>query len=300
MDSTLQTPIAPAKKKKPKWRIPLYILGAVALLYGGTVGGTIAYFNLSFDLPIFINGLSMYPFLNADGEKYENGHYRKYVYNDGNAETGDIVDFGYAKSLSKLNAKTDLKRYDIIMTYYPSDYKTNTDGSLARDSSGHLTLLLGASPKIKRIIALPKEKLTYTVVSEEGEYANPIWGETLITSETYPNGEKLKPLYKISDYHIWDGKYNYPKTSYGWAAASALDNPSFSLQLNENEFVVAGDNRGYSSDSLSKRFAVTSEMIVGKVYFIAGRAKMVSSGGGNSIDAGYGFAFAPWSIRRIG
>jgi len=86
---------------------------------------------------------------------------------------------------------------------------------------------------IKRIIALPNEKISF--VNEE----------VIIINENHPNGKKLKE------------DYLPPETA-------TLGEKSFSL--GENEFFVLGDNRPQSSDS--RTFGPLSQKnIVGRVWF---------------------------------
>ena len=296
VDESLQTPLAPAKKKPRVLKVVVYVVSGLALAYAATCGGLLAYFNWGYDLPIFINGVSMYPYLNADAERLENGSYRPMNYLDGNSINGDKLDYGYAKSRDRISIAKEVKRYDIVTTYYPTDYQTYSDGSYKRDSAGKLMLFSGAAPKIKRVIALPSETVRYDIVKAgEDENSNPIWGKTTITSSAYPNGEVLKPLYTTKDYKIGSAGYSYPHLSYSWAQ----DASSFTLELKNNEYLVAGDNRGYSSDGLSKKFAVTEEMIQAKVYIIVGKAKMTVTASGNEIAADYSFIFTPWNYRRL-
>lgn len=296
----LDTPLSPAKKKKRRFlKFGAYIASGLVLAYSFVVAGSVIVFNAGYDLPIFINGASMFPYLNEDAGRLIDGKYYTYSYLDGSSNPGDIIDFGYAKSRDSISILKEVKRYDVVTTYYPSDYATNSDGTLKRDEQGKLILLANSAPKIKRVIGLPNETVSYRLVlpnEETSEFANPIWGETTIISKDKPQGEKLKPVYTVADYKIGDGVYDYPSSSYTWAKSSS----SFQLSLGADEYLVAGDNRGYSSDGLSKQFAVSEEMILGKVYYIVGKTKMISDGKKNTIDSNIGYAFSPWNFRRIG
>ena len=106
--------------------------------------------NRSYFSYIYVNGSSMNPTLRGGvgGEAvaphidFETGEY----------VPGDIVNFGTCDP--SIKAKKNIKRYDIVTTYYPGeDY----------DSSGKLRD--GAAYKIKRVIALPGE----TFKIEQGE-----------------------------------------------------------------------------------------------------------------------------------
>lgn len=94
---------------------------------------------------IFVSGSSMNPTLYGG-----QGGLAKAPYVDEHNEyhSGDYVNFGLVDPSEK--AKKNIKRYDIITTYYPSDYT----------SSG--ALIDNAAYKIKRVIALPGE--TFRIV----------------------------------------------------------------------------------------------------------------------------------------
>lgn len=298
MESQIQTPLAPAPKKKRRfWRIFTYVISGLALLLAGYIGGSIAYFNLAFDYPVFVNGASMYPFFNKDAERLEGRKYRPYSFDDGNSLDGDILDFGFAKSRNSIDVAKEVQRYNVVATYYPSDYRQYADGSFRRDANGKLILLENSHPKIKRVIGLPGESVTYRVLknqTEENENANLIWGETKVTKDG--KTEILKPLYTTADYNIGDKTYHYPYKDYSWASSTS----QFTLDLKADEYLVAGDNRGYSSDGISGRFAITAEMIQAKVYWIVGKTKMHVTAKGNEIDGNHAFVFSPWNFRRVG
>lgn len=287
IDSSLHSPVAPAEKKKRPWYVFLFygviIAATVVTVF---VGANLAYLNLSFGMPVFINGTSMYPYLNLDAERKTSNGYRPLRFDDGNSMDGDRVDYGYAKPKDRLNLQNDIHRYDVLVTYYPSDYSP----------SGELNKR--AALKIKRVIGLPGETLTYRIVKTsegESENANPIWGEVTVTSSEFPTGKTLTPLYKEADYRLEDRPYAYPESTYGWAAEG-----SFTITLGPKEYLVAGDNRGFSYDGIAGRFAISESMIEGKVYLIVGKGKMVVGSEGDSVDINYSYLFAPWAYRRIG
>lgn len=123
----------------------LYFLSIVAISITSSILMNRSYFSY-----IYVNGSSMNPTLKGGigGEaaaphiNHETGEY----------VPGDIVNFGTCDPSVK--AKQNIKRYDIVTTYYPNeDY----------DSSGKVRQ--GAAYKIKRVIALPGE----TFKIEQGE-----------------------------------------------------------------------------------------------------------------------------------
>ena len=286
IDSSLHSPVAPAEKKKRPWYVfAFYAVAGVAIVIGVLVGGNLAYLNLNYGLPVFINGTSMYPYLNSDAERLENGSYRPLRFDDGNSIDGDRIDYGYAKGKEKLDIAKDIKRFDVVVSYYPSDY----------DAQGNLNKR--AALKIKRVIGLPGETIHYRIVhvkEGESETANPIWGETTVTSSQYPDGMKLVPTYKTADYHLDGRYYSYPETVYSWAGEE-----SFTITLGPKEYLLAGDNRGYSHDGISGRFAVTEKMIEGKVFLIVGKCKLIADGKQDRIETDYSYLFAPWQYRRL-
>ena len=298
MEERIQTPLAPAKKRRKSVVLVCFsIVIGIAILIGLGVGGNLAYLNLTYDLPIFVNGASMYPYLNADAQRYDGYSYSNYTFLSGNARDKDIIDYGYGKTMERVQGEGGLKRYDTLVTYYPSDYEKDGLGNYLRGEDGKLVLTKNAAPKIKRVIGLPGETVTYRIVkAEEGEseFANPIWGETKVSKGG--EEETLRPLYNVADYQIGTAKYAYPATSYQWASSSS----TFTLELKEKEYLVAGDNRGYSSDGIAQRFAISEEMIVGKVFLMVGKCQMTVSSSGNTISPNYSYLFLPWTYRRIG
>ena len=95
---------------------------------------------------IFVSGSSMNPTLYGGQGGLAKG---PYVDETNEYHSGDYVNFGLVDKSSK--AKHNIKRYDIVTTYYPSDY--NSVGELYES----------AAYKIKRVIALPGE--TFRIVN---------------------------------------------------------------------------------------------------------------------------------------
>ena len=111
------------KKLKTILSITGYFLLAVALCF---TGGLV--FHSYYYQAIYVSGISMMPTLYGQTED----------------KNGAVVDFGIMDTHSI--ALNNLKRFDIISTYYAKDY----------DDSG--ALKINATKKIKRIIALPGEE----------------------------------------------------------------------------------------------------------------------------------------------
>ena len=300
MSEILDSPITPAeKKKKPAWLIALWALTGVALLLACTYGVNLLTLNVTYDLPFFVNGMSMYPTINAGGLRYSEEGYRLLSWDDNESRSGDIIDYGLGKSVGHGNWIDSLQRNDIVVTYYPRDYVKDSSGEYSRDAQGKLILKSGATPKIKRLIALPNEHFEYEIVRpEEGEsdISSPVYGKTKVGlpgQEAY-----LKPLYDLSYFGPTERSsgYTYPAYSYSWAKQSN----TYILDLGEDEYLAAGDNRGASSDCLSERFTITKEMIQGKAFLLVGSCEFSASSAGNTIKPNYGYTFTPWAYRRIG
>ena len=124
-------------KVKKAFSVVLSILFVIAMCVGGFV-----IFHSTYYKTFFVNGQSMYPTLNLNA-KDANGN--KVGYNGGNSDIGYRVDYGIMDPHS--SAIKGIKRGDIIVTYYPSDY----------DSTGKL--LDNAYTKIKRVVGFAGETI---------------------------------------------------------------------------------------------------------------------------------------------
>ena len=94
---------------------------------------------------IFVSGGSMNPTLMGG---HDDSAHAPYITGTGEYVKGDRVNFGKVDPSDK--AKKNIKRYDIVTTYFPDDYTSS--GELIED----------ADYKIKRVIALPGE--TFKIV----------------------------------------------------------------------------------------------------------------------------------------
>ena len=275
----------PPKKKKRWPKVLLNVLFVTVILVSSVITISAGYLNFTFNEPFFVNGMSMYPTLNKDGLRLENGQYRPLTWNDRGNGTGDIVDYGYAKTGTKGNWRATLTRYDVVVCYYPSDY---VNGQITQN----------ADPKIKRLIGLPGETVTFETVTRmpnatgyggkesiggneavdverySDDY-NTAWGKTTIVT---PSGEEfvLKPLYDESDFPALSSGQTYPSAG----IAGGVYRKTWTLK--ENQYIVMGDNRGGTFFSKDSREVgpITSEMIIGKAYLITGRRKLEITEGG--------------------
>ena len=118
-----------AMKNNKKLKATLSITGYLLLLIAVCVAGVFIFHSSYYEL-IYVSGSSMYPTLNGSDDE----------------ASGTVVDFGIVDAHQ--SAINHIERFDIISTYYPSDYKA--DG----------TLNAGAKKKIKRVIGMPGDTFT--------------------------------------------------------------------------------------------------------------------------------------------
>ena len=278
----LSAPQPPKKKKKKWYNIVIDSVLIVTFLLVVAVSTNVIYLSVAYNMPFFVNGMSMYPTLNKDATD-ANGNLLSWSRSSN--RPGDFVDYGYAKGEDKDNWRASLKRFDIVITYYPENYETMASGEYRRDSKGNLILKSNAKSKIKRLIGLPGETIKFDAVDYDSELFNRAWGRTTINYGK-PDAWVLKPLYTMADFPDYQGmSYTYPKTS------------APEVTLKENEYYVMGDNRGHSSDSRDTRVgAILGEMIVGKAYLVTGRRQLDEN---LSPKDSWDYIFTPWNYRRI-
>lgn len=277
LEGELSKPEPKKKKKWPRWveitvDIAMVTLVAMSLF----VATNIVFLRTNYNSSFYVNGMSMYPTLNAHTLD-EDGNERFWF--SGSSRPGQQVEYGYAKIGDKDNWRDSLQRYDVVVTYYPSDYYTNT--------AGEKVLLSTARSKIKRLIGFPGETVHFDPVEEDTEFYNRAWGKTTI-NPGQENEQILKPLYTMVDFPTINGRtYDYPTDSgtYGH------------ITLKENEYFVMGDNRGKNRSSDSRSIGpITGDMILGKAYLIVGKRTLDNQG--EPMDE-YSYAFSPWNYRRI-
>ena len=280
-EGELSSPNKPVKKKPKWWVIVIDAVVVATFLLAIAASAGVIYFSTAYDKPFFVNGMSMYPTLNCNAISSKG---TRLYWRSGENSVGDTVEYGYAKT----NYGT-LKRNDIVLTYYDSDYRHNADGSLMRDAEGKLILdttgYRTPKTKIKRIVGLPGETVQFVSVTEDTEFYNRAWGKTTINPGT-PEEQILKPLYTMADYVSPTGEdYDYPKRSFA------------PCTLGEKQYYVIGDNRNpdFSSDSRING-PILEEMIVAKACIIVGMRKLT----GQAATANpWEFIFTPWNFRSI-
>ena len=266
--ATLNGEAKPAKKKTKWWQIALDVLLISSFIVVSCIAVNVIYLSAAYSETFFVNGMSMYPTLNATAVRRTENGYRPLTWADGSNLDGDIVDYGYAKSGDKDNWLANLKRYDVIITYYKEDfvdpYATNP------------TLKKDVDPKVKRIIGMPGETIDFTATTINDDTGNVAWGKTLI------NGEPLKPLYGPDDFKPVNGR-TYEKVT----------TPTHShVVLGENEYYVMGDNRGgYHSDDSRQHGPIRSQWIYGKACIVVSKRELKRNG--SKFDA----SFRLWDVR---
>ncbi|HAS56234.1 MAG TPA: signal peptidase I [Firmicutes bacterium] len=254
----------PLKKKTKWWVVAIDIFFLLVFLLVIAVSSNVIYLTSAYGEPFFVSGASMYPTLNSEGFKYikEKDEYRPLTWNDIDNDDGDIVDYGWAKSKDKDNWRSDLHRYDIVITYYPKDYIDYSSNQLKSN----------ASLKIKRLIGFPGE----TVKFERDDAFNPVWGKTTIIK---PDGQEevLPNLYDVED---------FPDLPNGTKYLSRGITGARTLSLGEDEYFVMGDNRvGSHSEDSRTVGALKGNMLQGKAYVITGMRKLsvTIDGQGNKV-----------------
>ena len=266
------SPAAPHRKKW--WMILLDILLIVAFVITIAVSSNIIVLRIIYDEPFYVNGLSMYPTLNKDALFYmpDKEIYRPMAWNDGSNKVEDIVDYGWTKADDKGKWMEDLHRYDIVVTYYPSDAPGGT-------------LSPNADLKIKRLIGFPGETVTLEIDPE-----NPAWGKTTITNSE--GSFVLDNLYTMDDFPDLSDGSKYP----GLNAALCG-----TWVLGEDEYFVMGDNRAanYSRDSRNVG-PIPKNLLKGKAYVITGMRKLAENKDG-SFDPKFSIRYAklPWNYISL-
>ncbi|MCQ2742637.1 MAG: S26 family signal peptidase [Bacilli bacterium] len=314
------------KGKKPLWLRILATAGKVLLIgvFVVSIGlsAFLIYVRVAYPDPCFVNGMSMYPSLNSDG--YDSND-KPLTYHSRSQGAGCSVDYGYTdNSASSIAA---LKRFDIAVTYWPSDAINPIDFNTPLKEN----IQEGKDPKIKRVIGLPGEWVKLEKIIDEerkdpnspngrlyvkanetdewkyvpqpltrDDYDNPIRRQGFdikITSNRYPAMGTVRKG-KSGNEYVWQ---------LGKKGAPGKDG------IDADEYLLMGDNRAgpenslYSEDSRSitlsgEEFkdydgAVPSYYITGKLIKIIGRCKIgkASKDGPAGCSLQYETLKMPWN-----
>jgi signal peptidase I len=265
-NAELSGDLSPKKKKKKHWWTILIDVVLLCLLVSvAGVSANVIYLTANYGDAFFVDGVSMYPTLNSNAlKKGSDGNYSKVTWRSGEQVAGDLVDYGWARMGEK--GINDLKRFDVVITYYEKDLIDQSDGTYKVSEKGSL--------KIKRLIAFPGETVQIKPdKGADGKLTTP-WGTLLITG-TDGTTRMYPSYYHFSDYEDIDGKsyrdYVLEKNqTYG------------PVTLDEDSYFVMGDNRAdhYSDDSRDAKNKVTKRCLQGKAYLVTSLRELKSGDNG--------------------
>ena len=269
------------QKKNSKKPIGEYIFRtALVLLFTAVLSfsGQVIYDEVRY-APFVVDGESMYPTLNYDttvissnGEKYQDAAQSWTLGDFSDTSKAYVVDYCYMDSSKK--TLSNLERFDIVVTYYKTDYDSNSE---LKDS---------ASLKVKRVIGLPGETVKFTVdgslyIKEKGGTEFSYVEQPFLT---YENNKNSRPLVD----ETW-----YEK------AMKETTNKTLVTELGEDEYYVVGDNRrsGCSKDSRDTSIGpVEQSYLVGKAVTIAMKAKYVPGSNPKKMYLTYNM---PWNLEIL-
>ncbi len=289
------------KNRKPKRKLPLSlrivlkVLGVSLFSFLMGINGQIIY-NYGRYEKFYVNGESMYPTLNrftrvqdAKGRDVTDSY--NGIYN-----LGDFVRPGYSYTCdyglmdTGEEALRNLSRFDLVVTYYPSDMEFD-EGSQSyrpREKDG----VISAALKIKRIIGLP--------------------GETIKFDE---NGDLFVHKKEKDDFTYVDQPFLNPQEDWDeelcqWAleakkqtTQSVLHGTSSSpAVIGENEYFLVGDNRQRNGSKDSREVgSIPSYCFVGKAIAVTAKCRYSVSGDGLSSSETLllNSVLMPWDIRFL-
>ena len=233
----------------------LYLLLAVSIVITGCY-----IFYKKYYQPIVVDGSSMQPTLLGGGTSHVAGYNYRYHYGVADLHSPAI---------------NSLKRFDVVVTYYPNSWIPGGDDSY----------------KIKRVWGFPGETIslnydesdkffTFTV-SHAYDGINTTYKSSVITSiekefeiEHLENGERdIKKT--ITTFSVV--KWNVPSKSFNINAAGTKR--TFQKTLDKDEYFVMGDNWASSTDSYEKRTEsekLTRKYIQGRVLYISAYVSLVN------------------------
>lgn len=270
------------QKKTAKRPIGEYILRSLLVLVFTVVlsaSGQVIYDEIRYS-PFIVDGESMYPILNydtkvvtKDGDVYQDPANGWTLSDFSDPNKVYTVDYCYMDTHEK--TLKNLHRFDIVVTYYRTDY--NVDWKL----------LPNASLKVKRVIGLPGETVKF---DETGHLYIKGKGENEFTYVdqpflSYENNKEKRPL-------VTEEWYNsaMKQTTNGFETITTLG---------DDEYYVVGDNRRTGCSLDSRHYvvgAVKQSFLVGKAVTIAMKADYIP---GNEPRRLYNTYKMPWSLEIL-
>ena len=227
----------------------------------------------------YVNGASMYPLLNSSVTFIDTDGNR----HDGSALSswGDFTSPGeyhcdYGIMDQKNGFLSKIKRFDVVCSYYPSDY----------EGSGKLKA--NASLKIKRVLALPGESIKF---DEEGQIYIKGVGEDDYSPEPIPQDFYSESFLMENPDWIKD---TYEESSF-------KDEMLAGYEMGNDGYFLCGDNRLRSASNDSRaQGPIKAEYIVGKAIALVGKCRYnLSSDGSASIKANLASIIFPWEVNYI-
>lgn len=277
--SELENKPTEAPKKKTKllaiiWRAFLILIIIVSLC----VLAFTFYLRTNYPDNVFVNGMSMYPTLNRDAKSLVVDNQYETFYKEGDkydfnrtCKDGDLLDYGLLNS--KKETFDTLKRFDIVTTYFPSDYQ---DGALIENTS----------MKIKRVVAFPGETV-------ELRTDDTPMGVLLINGEVVEQPGNDLDRYNAPLKEAGINKEYLPSkddpNSVNWA-----NKP---VTLGEDEYYILGDNRYglYSRDSRSIG-PIKKDNIQARLALVVGVCRV--SDNGKNCNLQYSSLHWPWRFDK--
>ncbi len=202
---------------------------------------------------IFVSGSSMEPTLHGN--------------------VSNAVDYGIIDDHK--NAINNIKRFQIITTYYPfADSKDYTKPYVHDKDVVNVIDEAESSYKIKRVYGLPGETIRFEL---DEEYANSARSfSNLYSEEAQDAARRAIQFFVKTNENEGFVKQNL-KFKRKINILKLNDYKSFEYTLGDDEYWVMGDNYSASSDCFTKKAPIYVDNIVGVLIAIEGTCKIVGS-----------------------